>query len=360
MQENFNPMNDIFSENAVTHDDRIAILRSKMWTPDLDKLLRRWKKQLLERRMAHADYARSQSNKHYLFGVPSVFVTAVTSSSVITVSQLCPEPMNTTGYNAKCEVSNWLLLALGGIGIFSSALVGVMTFLNFQEGSQANKTAADNYESLMNDVDSILVLPVMLRGDPATTLKNVRYQYDEIVKKAPSLPSKYEDTLSFGVISSSNNTNNSPHISIPIDVRSSQPIKKDVGEDQEILQKIMEISDSPTGSIKQNRDSIPETTVKNDLTSSDARNIVNNNNKEELQKINKILQEHNDFNSSDDEKEIQIGFDIDRVTVLDFSQLTGSTGSAYPNALSSARKFRDLDAINKLQRTGTFNNSITK
>ncbi len=163
------------------------------WTPELNKLLRKWKKQLQKRQKGHIDLARKCQKYHYAIGIPAtVFSTIIATGSFATFS-------NCDDDSGRCEIDVWIRISTGVIAIIGAALTGFQTFVNYQNSAERNKSAAVDYGSMYRSLDTLLLLPPELRGEPVSTLQTLRNQYDDIVRRSPTL-SSYYDALTYNVI----------------------------------------------------------------------------------------------------------------------------------------------------------------
>ena len=72
--------------------------------------------------------------------------------------------------------------------------------MNYQELSEKHKSAADDYGSMFRMIDAMMLVPGPVRGDPVSTLQNLRSQYDDLVRRSPTLPKKYDADLTYEVI----------------------------------------------------------------------------------------------------------------------------------------------------------------
>jgi len=164
-----------------------VIIKSKEWTPAIDKLLRRWMKQIGERHRAHLNQSRKFNRRHYMLGLPAVILSIITTTSTLATFQ------------DGASYWEYIRLGMGVISVGSSAFTAGVTFLNYQESAEKHKTAADNYDSLYRVISTLLLLPYAQRGDPIGTLQNIRSQYDDNIKTYPPLPKKYDKHLTYKV-----------------------------------------------------------------------------------------------------------------------------------------------------------------
>lgn len=171
--------------------------RSRLWTPEIDKLLRRWRKQVEIRRRGHYDIARKWNNRHYRLGVPAAILSAVVTTGTLSTFRNCSD-----SEGSKCDADQWIRLLIGVFGIINTTMTATQTFMNYHEGAESHKSAADDYESLYGIIESLFSIPVGVRGDPVTALHGIRSKYDETVKKSPNLPQEYQVELSFTTVDS--------------------------------------------------------------------------------------------------------------------------------------------------------------
>lgn len=326
--------NEGIVETNLSLEEQLSIVRSKLWTPEIDKLLRKWKRQVDHRRRGHSSSSSYYSKLHLLFGLPATCLTVFISTGVLATFQNDCTCTNTS--TVLGAASEWIRLALALIGLLSAILMGVMTFMNFQESSQEHKVAADSYESLYSNIDSILSIPKTLRGDPVESLKNIRETYDKIMKESPLLPEKYKYDLGYEVAGqparepgksgrlnlASGKVHDISPDNIVLDDRDLETIQKD----KDILKKMaqdLEDKDSPD---KSQKPSIIEKIIKKKDEKSDSKNdeprkqqpsraprIINISDPENSSIYNKEIFDRNNFDSSDEDKEVCIGFDIDEI-----------------------------------------------
>lgn len=305
--------------------DQIVLARSKLWTPELDRLLRRWKRQIDSRRKAHYEIAGNLAQRHYLIGIPASIINTVTTTGIfatfqtdsststgsglsnfdvsvcqyicnITNNTLYPPTNSTSPNTTNTGYEQWIRLGMGVLAIFGLTLTGVLTFMNYQTIAEAHKTAGDNYDSLYGNIESLMVIPPLVRGDPVTTLQGIRHEYDDIVKKCPNLPEKYQIDLSFVTIDTNERK---PGMAVPIlpklnpeDVQP-QRDEKSVRLGTELLSNIVN-SSSPLPTSRTTR-------------------------RDHSRDLSVILNQKNNFDS-DDDQEICLGFDLDELAAMNNTQ----------------------------------------
>lgn len=348
-----------YEEEPLSLEDKLALVRSRLWTPELDKLLRRWKRQIDARRKGHIKLSQQYDKRHYLLGVPATVLTTITTTGTLTTFQDCSSNSTRSFW---CTSSEWIRLAIGIIGIIAVVLTGILTFMNFQKTSQDHKKAADEYESLAGTIDSILSIPRVLRGNPVDRLKLIRDQYDGILKEAPTLAEKYKTELGFEVVGFQNSNNKVVNVSngkldpnsVNIDDRDIEMVKKD----KTVLKKIMEDlrNKKPDDAVEKNEEtpSVPKKPLKVVIREDEFSN-------EESETVDEIAKRNN-FNSDDESQEVCIGFDIDRMaemnqntTALAMANLQAQRDRQIQDSLNQALRF-EIDRLGGTPRKSPRNN----
>ena len=261
-------------EPSITQE-QIILARSRLWTPELDKLLRRWRTQVGKREQGHLAQTRIFSRRHYIFGAPAVILAAITTAGIFATFQSCPEE--------DCAAEEWIRIATGVISMFSGGLTAFTAFMNYSDVAGDHKKAADEYGRLYRSLDSTLLTPGPLRGDPQSSLQDIRNQYDDIVRKAPTLPTKYDVSLNYEVMDKTKlpappkpgmlrHDNSMENATIP-------PGPKHVNSTKDLQMLLVESGTDSSGST--------------------------------FVDIDKVMAEQNNYNTSDDEQEVHITFDLD-------------------------------------------------
>lgn len=176
-------------------ENQLIIARAKLWTPDLDRLIRKWKSQVGKRQKGHLLESRKYRSKHYIFGIPSTVLAAIVTTGILSTFRNCDDCDDLN--SSRCEADQWIRLAIGLISMLSIGLTAFITFINYQEKAKEHKDASSDYESLYRQLESILQVPGVHRGDPIATLQNIRDRYGALVNSSPSLPEKYSVDLSY-------------------------------------------------------------------------------------------------------------------------------------------------------------------
>lgn len=178
--------------------DQLILARSKLWTPELDKLLRKWKNQVGKRERGHLDQNRKFSRRHYILGGPAIILSTIVSVGIFATFRNCAECDDQGA--PECVVDEAIRIASGVVGLISMALTAFLTFMNYADTAADHKTAADDFGSMFRNLDTMLLVPPPVRGDPQSTLQSIRNQYDDLVRRSPTLPSKYDALLTFEVV----------------------------------------------------------------------------------------------------------------------------------------------------------------
>ncbi len=166
------------------------------WTPIIDKLLRKWKKQIGIRERVHKDLSINYQTRHYALGIPTTCLGMLTASGIFVTFANCDPSSNVTGV-ASCNVSEGIRLSAAILAVIGTIATGVMTFVDFKGQAEQHKTAASNYSSLYREIDSLLLMSSVTRGDAVVTLQSLRSKYDDHVRNSPNLPKKYDADLTY-------------------------------------------------------------------------------------------------------------------------------------------------------------------
>lgn len=185
---------------------QIILARSQLWTKDLDKLLRKWKRQIVKREQGHKKISKRYERRHKYFGFPAVTLGSIGSVGMLVVFQ-----------DQDCEDGGgfyeWLRLAFSLIAAVGTILTVVLTFANPSDKSEEHKTASDGFGALYRELDQLLLLPGAIRGDPVGTLQNFRSRYDERVRLSPHLPRAFDVELTYNVLDLKTEKSSHPKVS---------------------------------------------------------------------------------------------------------------------------------------------------
>lgn len=309
-------------EESLQLEDRLAILKSRLWTPELNKLLRKWKSQIGIRKEGHIKMSARFNKRHYLLGLPATILTTATSTSTIGTFQDC-SIINSTS-SGWCDSLEWIRLSVGAVGIIAVILTGILTFMNYQKIAQEHKKAANSYEALFNHIDVILTIPQMLRGCPIEVLKDIRDRYDKIVADAPTLESRHQVGLNFTVAGQQtytiiSNNDTKPANLNPKDVIIDMRDKNTIEKDKNILKRMID-NDTPSHTDQQKE-------FRNSSTSTE---------------LDHEIELRNNFDSDDEDKEVCIGFDID-----DISSVSPSAAALALANFNAQRERRVQESLQK-------------
>lgn len=186
-------------EKIINEDGYIS--RTHLWTPQLNKLLRSWKKKTSIRERGHNEMNRKYSRRHYMFGLPVIILSAISTSGIFGTFKEC---------RGNCETEETIRLVIGFINLTHMILSAIHTFTSSNDTAEEHKTAVGEYNSFYQKLESLLTLPTSIRGDPVYVLSDLRKEYNDIIKRSPSLPSKYNAELTFGVSQTSSSILKAP------------------------------------------------------------------------------------------------------------------------------------------------------
>lgn len=183
-------MTPIDTVDDVPHQDETDVEMIR-WSVDLDQLLRRWKVQVRSRQMRHRQLSNRYAIIHYAIGLPFTVLQAIVATGNFFQAF---NVNNNTGCNDSAQ---WILLVMGILGAISTVLSAVFMFTNNQSRSEEHSTASSNYEKLHRYIDSVLSMPVGIRGDPIDVIKDIRGVFDDVAMNSPVLA---EDPIPGGTL----------------------------------------------------------------------------------------------------------------------------------------------------------------
>lgn len=265
--------------------DQAILARAKLWTPDLDKLLRKWNKLINIRIQGHKEIARKHTKYHYMIGIPSTVISAIVAFVSFSTFEDCKDE------DESCEKDQWIRLAIAIVSAIAIVLNSLMTFLNYAESANNHKTAADDYNSLSGSIQNTLIIPGPIRGDPVITLQTIRSKYDDIVKKSPSLSSEHDRELSYTTVMESYKFS---------------PRRRAITEQSDFYEPRAQPNEGMYRNVNRNIYIDANGNVSNNFSNDRGSSTSN----EELEEI---LHDKNNFDSEDEDKEVCIGFDLDSV-----------------------------------------------
>jgi len=164
--------------------------RSKLWTPSIEKLLRKWRKQICIRQKGHLKEERVCLKKYQLISLPSILISSVVSTAIFSTFEDCPPVTideNGAGVSPNTCEKKWIRLTSGILNMIGVAFLGINSFFNFQEKASKHKTSSDAYNELLRLIDSTLGTPTQFRGDAVAILQHIKSRYDDIIKQSESL-----------------------------------------------------------------------------------------------------------------------------------------------------------------------------
>jgi SMODS and SLOG-associating 2TM effector domain family 4 len=139
-------------------------------------LLEQWLKRARENQLQHWESARHYENLNYRLGIPVVILSTTVGTTVFATLQK--------------QVRLSIQIAVGAISMLTAILAGLQTFLRFSERAEKHRSVAASYSAIRRRIETLLKLPVELKGDTATTVAEVEKQLDELAKASPNVPER--------------------------------------------------------------------------------------------------------------------------------------------------------------------------
>ncbi len=289
-------INDMTREEI--YQARLIVAQTRFWTPALEKLLRRWKRQINLRREGHKLAERSYSKKYYFLGVPATVCSTVVASGILSTFKNCDEVgslLTTTSGSVtttpigvpviSCASNEWIRLVMGILAIISLILSALMIFMDYGGAREANKQATDSCDELSRDIEGVLNTPISRRGDPVEKLHYFRNKFDDIKKSSPSIPAKYEVSLEYHAVAVGGVAAERKKSSKSLKAKEVEPVEmKIIGSSAE------RISPKKIAKIAHNA----------------AKNVL-----EEQQRETKFIEQANAYDTDEEDKEVALPYDIE-------------------------------------------------
>lgn len=308
----------------ISTQDQLILARSKLWTSEVEKLLRKWRRQISKREKGHSSLNRTFSRRHYILGLPTTIITAIASIGIFATFRNCGECDNQS--QTKCQADPWIRLASGIISVIAMILSSLMTFMNYSSRASEHKEASDEYGSMGRYIDSLVLIPPPLRGDPQSVLQNIRTQYDTNIRRYPNLPSKYDAELNYEIIDREKLHTQPPR---PEDLPNESGNKNVIVSMAHLLEEDPQDSEQEISS---------------------------------LHTIESVIAKENDHDTSDEEHEVKLVMDLDAPRIYDpttaavaAAQLALQRERQIQDSLSAALAFemQRLDSHGQIKKTKT-------
>ena len=197
------------------------------WTPIMDKLLRIWLKQINKNSKAHTRLSKTYRRRNIIMGGPAVVIGGFASGA------------NFTLFRQECSYNEVSIvrIIISSMMMFSTALTGLMSFLNYGSRSKEHSNASERYDALSRIINNTLAFDYTARGKPTDIINSIRNQYDHIVNSTPSLKGIIDDELPTSIIYN-DDAENKDKVDIDINMFSSGSNMADI-HIQENMQKII-------------------------------------------------------------------------------------------------------------------------
>lgn len=272
----------------VLYQAKLIVARTKFWTPAVEKLLRRWKRQIGQRYVGHKECEQYYKRWYLGIGIPMVILTAVVSAGILTTFKNCDScgnsnnPNNTIPGVDPCAQDVSIRIAMGVLAGLSAALSAIFIFLDFGGQNKEHKDAASDCGSLEREVDELINTEIVQRGDPSASLQKIRNKFDQIVKNSPSVPETYSCNLDYISYEKGHHYNHSKVVQPP---SSALDLNK----------------------LKRKGKNVPDVSVLTDILIADVKKA-----KEEKKQMKEDIEKANEYDT-DEDKEVTIPFDLDSI-----------------------------------------------
>lgn len=148
------------------------------WTPNMEKLLRTWGRQVQKSARSHAQLARTYKTRNILLGGPAVVLGGLASGASFSMLRQCTEE------ETYCTATR---LGVSILMVTSTAFMSLKSFMNYDVRAKEHSQAADRFDALARTINNTLAYDRARRGNPVDIMTSIRNQYELIVGNAPSL-----------------------------------------------------------------------------------------------------------------------------------------------------------------------------
>jgi hypothetical protein len=132
---------------------------------------------------------------YYVLGIPTAVLGAIASTGVIATFQQCADSPD----SVRCIAEEWIRFVMGLLGLLAVIMAATTTFLDLGGTREKHKSAVDSYGELVHAIDMILRLPIHMREDPIATVQSIRDRFDDVSKSSPSISTSYDAALGWNV-----------------------------------------------------------------------------------------------------------------------------------------------------------------
>ena len=135
-------------------------------------LLNDWHRRSRESQHAHFESAKYLSRYNYYLGVPVVFLTSITGTSIFATLESEPEIL--------------FKVLVGVISVFSAILAGLQTFLRYSERSEKHKIAGAKYGALRREIEFLRTT----KSVKEQALKSMMSRLNQLSTESPEISEK--------------------------------------------------------------------------------------------------------------------------------------------------------------------------
>lgn len=254
----------------VIYQARLIVARAKFWTSEIEKLLRKWRKQIRQRYLGHKK--KEGQYWYWLYGTAIFVILLGTINAVISFgsSDPCEEAtsialnINGTEFTAflknPSNGSSSIRFIVGTLSAIAAGVTAISALFDFGGIRKANRDAASDCDALAREIDDLLTQQIPQRGDPIAELQKIRNKFDIVVQNSPSVSEKFRTSLEYASFEKKNHHYNHHRVVKPpssdVDLAGIRKRKKnvDVGVLADILVQDMQNAEDEKESIKKAND----------------------------------------------------------------------------------------------------------
>ena len=165
---------------GMTEEHR-AELAEQEWE-GTEALLRTWLRRAREGQHIQHEAGKRFRRAHYVLAVPVVVLTTVLGTA--------------TFATITSKVSDATKAIFGALSLLAAALAALQLHLRYLERAEKHKNLGAQYGKIRRDIETVLALPRVSRGETKTVLADVQSQLDRISSEGDAVSRRiYQKTL---------------------------------------------------------------------------------------------------------------------------------------------------------------------
>jgi hypothetical protein len=160
--------------------------RQNLFEPQqIDELLRGWLLHAHKGRDRHDLAARRLDGYRYRLGIPALILSAIVGASVIA--------------SLEAKLGAWITIGVGLLGIVSSTLTGLQTFLGYAERAEHHRSSGVKYKAIIREIEDAFAKGLgpepSSDKDVTAWIAGLKSRLDTLEQEAPVVPDWIYDRI---------------------------------------------------------------------------------------------------------------------------------------------------------------------